>query len=69
MFQSRIDEGKRKGIPKELGKGVITVYVVGSRIQALTGNDNRQNARVIVLDDEGKIIDFYDRGFSVAALK
>ncbi|MBF7072109.1 hypothetical protein ISG33_01670 [Glaciecola sp. MH2013] len=69
MFSGFIDNGMRKGIPKELWKGVVTVYEDGDKIQRFTGNINPNNARVMLLDAQGKILYFYDRGFSVAALK
>ena len=68
MFSTFIDEGMRKGIPKELWGGVITIYSDGDEIQEFTGNENPNNARVILLSKDGKIEYFYDRGFSVAAL-
>ena len=68
MFSTFIDNGMRKGIPKELWKGVITVYEDGELIQEFTGNENPNNARVLLLDKDGVIIYFYDRGFSVSAL-
>ncbi|MFY8298872.1 hypothetical protein AAEU28_08905 [Pseudoalteromonas sp. SS15] len=68
MFSTQIDEGMRRGIPKELWGGVITIYEDGEKIQAFTGNENPNNARVMLLDKNGKIIYFYDRGFSVSAL-
>jgi cytochrome oxidase Cu insertion factor (SCO1/SenC/PrrC family) len=58
----------RAGIPKPLWKGVVTVYKDGEIIQAFTGNDTPNNARVILIDKNGKIIHFYDQGFSVNAL-
>ncbi len=68
FFETQINSGMRKGIPKELWKGVITIYDDGDKIQQFTGNTNPNNARVVLLDDKGQIIFFYDRGFSVAAL-
>ena len=68
MFSTVIDDGMRKGIPKELWKGVITVYKDGESIQAFTGNENPNNARAILLNEDGVIIYFYDDGFSVDAL-
>ena len=68
MFATKIDEGMRRGIPKELWKGVITVYKDGDTLQRFTGNTNPNNARVILLDNEGIIQFFYDGGFSVTAL-
>ncbi|MBF0235000.1 MAG: hypothetical protein HQK65_18485 [Desulfamplus sp.] len=68
LFREKIDEGMRRGIPKELWKVVITVYDDGAKVQEFTGNESPRNARVLLLDEEGAIIFFYDRGFSVPAL-
>mgnify|MGYP006073287699 FL=1 len=68
MFSTMIDNGMRKGIPKALWKGVITVYEDGEKIQAFTGNEKPNNARVLLLDENGVILYFYDQGFSVNAL-
>ena len=68
MFKSTIDNGMRKGIPKELWGGVITIYGDGAMVQEFTGNENPNNARVLLLDQQGKVIYFHDRGFSVPAL-
>jgi len=68
FFKPYIDEGMRKGIPKELWKGVITIYAGGDQVQKFTGNENPNNARVIVLGPGGKALFFHDRGFSVGAL-
>jgi hypothetical protein len=68
MFSTFIDQGMRSGIPKELWGGVITVYADGAELQEFTGNENPNNARVLLLDKNGKIIYFFDRGFSVFAL-
>jgi len=68
MFSTFIDDGMRRGIPKQLWKGVITVYADGDKVQQLTGNQNPNNARVMLLDEQGVIIMLYDQGFSVEAL-
>ena len=68
MFSTFIDNGMRKGIPKSLWKGVITIYEDGDSVQAFTGNTNPNNARVVLLDEQGKIIYFYDEGFAVEPL-
>lgn len=68
MFRTFIDNGMRKGIPKELWKGVVTIYSDGDKIQRFTGNQNPNNARVLLLNKDGVIEYFYDRGFSVDAL-
>ncbi|MDP5032140.1 MAG: hypothetical protein NWQ54_18835 [Paraglaciecola sp.] len=68
MFSTFIDSGMRSGIPKELWKGVVTVYEDGDKVQEFTGNQKPNNARVMLLDEHGTIIYFYDRGFAVDAL-
>ncbi|MBU2918151.1 hypothetical protein KO505_09270 [Psychrosphaera sp. F3M07] len=68
MFSTVIDNGMRKGIPKELWKGVATVYADGEKVQKFTGNENGNNARVALLNKEGVVVYFYDEGFSVSAL-
>ncbi|TMM43956.1 hypothetical protein [Colwellia ponticola] len=68
MFSTVINNGMRAGIPKPLWKGVITVYEDGETVQALTGNERPNSARVILLDNKGDILYFYDGGFSVDAL-
>lgn len=68
MFSTVIDNGMRAGIPKPLWKGVVTVYKDGDKVQAFTGNERPNSARVILLDRGGNILHFYDEGFSVDAL-
>ncbi|MCL1036115.1 hypothetical protein L2750_02955 [Shewanella submarina] len=69
MFETQINNGMRAGIPKALWGGVITVFEDGDKMQALTGNMNPNNARVLLLDSKGKIRFFYDEGFAVVPLK
>ncbi|MEL7371944.1 MAG: hypothetical protein AAFN74_23670 [Myxococcota bacterium] len=65
MFASNIDEGMRRGIPKEDWATVVTVYGDAAKIARFTGNsDRRQNTRVVVLDEEGVVRYFHDRGYS-----
>jgi hypothetical protein len=68
MFSTMIDNGMRAGIPKPLWKGVVTVYKDGEQVQAFTGNENPNNARVVLLNEKGIVLYFYDEGFSVKAL-
>ena len=68
MFSTFIDNGMRAGIPKELWKGVITIYQDGELVQEFTGNEDPNNARVILINAKSEILYFYDDGFSVAAL-
>lgn len=68
MFSTLINDGMRSGIPKELWAGVITLYEDGDAMQAFTGNERANNARVLLINKTGNIIYFYDRGFSVEAL-
>ena len=67
LLKDKIDSGMRRGIPSELWSSVITVYNDGETIQKFTGNENPNNARVLLIK-EAKVKFFYDRGFSVSAL-
>lgn len=68
MFSTTIDDGMRRGIPKEIWKGVITIYEDGDAVQQFTGNENPNNTRVLLLDKNGVIRYFHDRGFAITAL-
>lgn len=68
MFSTVFDDSMREGIPKLIWKGVITVYKDGDRVQRYTGNLKPKNARMLLINTQGEVIHFYDRGFSVDAL-
>lgn len=68
IFERSIDEGMREGIPENLWKVVITVYEDGEQIHQWSGNQYPLNARVILLDQSGKVRFFHDRGFSAQDL-
>ena len=68
MFSTMINNGMRAGIPKSLWKGVVTVYKDGEKVQSYTGNEDPNNTRVVLLDENGTVLYFYDDGFSVEAL-
>lgn len=64
-----IDSGMRSGIPKEDWNSVVTLYGFGaSKIVDFTGNEKPRNIRVLLLDGEGRVRWFHDRGFSAAKL-
>jgi hypothetical protein len=68
VISGKIDAGMRSGIPEELWKIVVKVYNDAEKLIELTGNERPLSGRVIVLDKDGKVVYFHDRGFSVAAL-
>jgi hypothetical protein len=68
VISGYIDAGMRSGIPEDLWKVVVTVYGDASKIVEFTGNADPINARVLVLDADGRVLMMHDRGFSVAAL-
>ena len=69
LIGGMIDSGMRSGIPSELWGGVMTVYDDAEKVQAFTGTENELPSRVLLLDAEGKVIYFHDRGFSPFELK
>jgi hypothetical protein len=69
MFSGTIDSGMRSGIPNEDWGSVVTVYGAGAaELVRFTGNENGGNARVMLLDDEGFVLWFHDRGYSATKL-
>lgn len=64
-FSNQIDSGMQSGIPSEDWPSVITVYGgEGAKIVAFSGNEKPRNARVFLLDAQGKVVWFHDRGYS-----
>lgn len=62
-----IDDGMRSGIPEEDWAVVVTLYGSAAEpVAELTGTTNGRLARVILLDEAGKVAWFYDRGYSAA---
>lgn len=68
-ISSTIDNGMRAGIPSEDWGSVVTIYGSDAgKIREMTGDENGRNMRVILLDQEGHVRWFHDRGFSAAQL-
>ena len=68
LISKKIDDGMRSGIPEELWTAVVTVYEEADKIIQFIGNEDGLNARVFLLDEEGRVVFLHDRGFSVPAL-
>lgn len=65
LLAGTIDEGMRGGIPSEDWGSVVTVYDDADPIARFTGNDQRRrNTRVVVLNADGVVVFFHDRGYS-----
>ncbi len=69
LIAPRIDEGMRSGIPSEDWGSVVTIYDDADRIVEFTGNEKPRNARVLLIGEDGTVAWFFDRGYSVSALK
>jgi hypothetical protein len=66
LAKSFINEGMRRGIPQEDWGAVVTVYNDAAKIREFLGNEGGRNAHVALLDSEGKLRWFHNRGFSPA---
>jgi hypothetical protein len=66
-FSGWIDDGMRSGIPENLWAAVVTVYG-DDAITEWTGTEQANNARVVLLDGQGRAAWFWDQGFSPDAL-
>ena len=70
LFSGMIDDGMRRGIPRDDWAGVITLYGDdAARVATATGDENPLPARVLLLDATGRIAWFRDQGFSPRGLK
>ena len=69
MIGGWIDNGMRRGIPSEDWGAVVTVYGDAKKIQRFTGTKDGLPGRVLLLDREGKVIFYHDRGYSVGSLQ
>lgn len=68
LFSGYIDGGMRRGIPEEDWGGVVTVYGDGDAIARFTGNADGLPGRIVLLDANGSVAFFHDRGFSPGTL-
>ena len=48
---------------------MVTVYDEAAPIVEFTGNENGSNGRVLLLDKQGKVVWFADRGYSAGQVK
>ena len=64
IISNQINSGMRSGIPEGDWKIVFTVYEDAMKIAKFLGNTKPRNARVVLLDSEGKVQWFHDQGFS-----
>ncbi|MBK6939344.1 MAG: hypothetical protein IPH13_03930 [Planctomycetes bacterium] len=69
MFAGMIDEGMRGGIPSEDWGSVVTVYDDAEPIADLLGRAPTSNGRIVLLDANGVVVWFHDRGYSASKLK
>ena len=69
MASGFINDGMRSGIPEEDWKSVVCVYGDADAIVRFTGNETPLPGRVFLLDAEGRVVFFHDRGYSVASLQ
>lgn len=68
MFANVINNGMRSGIPEEDWGIVATVYDDADAIAKFLGNEVPLPARVVLLNKEGKVAFFHDRGYSASTL-
>ena len=69
VIAGTIDEGMRSGIPSEDWGVVVTLYGSdANKLVELTGNENGRNIRVLLVDADGVVRWFHDRGFSAGKL-
>ena len=69
MIQGTIDDGMRKGIPSEDWASVVTLYGSAAKpVAEFTGNENPRNGRIMLIGPDGKVLWFWDQGFSASRM-
>ncbi len=69
LFAGTIDSGMRNGIPSEDWGVVVTLYGDAARqVFDFTGGVSDRNARVLLLDGEGRVAWHHSRGYSARLL-
>jgi len=69
MFGGYIDAGMRRGIPMEDWFSVVTLYAEAKPVAEFTGNEDGLPGRVVLLDGDGRVVFFHDRGYSLGTLQ
>lgn len=64
MIQTYINNGMRRGIPKEDWGSVVNIYEDAELLIKAFGNERPQSARVVALGKRGEILWTSDRGYS-----
>lgn len=65
MIGGYIDNGMRAGIPSEDWQAVVTLYGSDAgKVAQFTGTEGGNNMRVVLLDADGTVLWFHDRGYS-----
>ena len=64
LFADQIDGGMRRGIPREDWPAVVTLYDDAERVTTFLGTEGKDNARVVLLDPQGRVVWIQDRGYS-----
>lgn len=68
LFAGTIDAGMRSGIPQEDWAIVVTIYDDADAVARFLGNETPLPARVVLLDQDGDVAFFHDRGYSTGTL-
>jgi hypothetical protein len=69
LFSGTIDSGMRKGIPEEDWGGVVTLFGSDAKtVYRFTGEHSDRNARVLLLDADGRVDWYHERGYSARLL-
>jgi hypothetical protein len=69
IFARSIREELRQGTPPERRWSVLTTFADAEKLAGFTGVENPVPARVLLLDDTGRVAFFHDRGYSAEALR
>lgn len=69
IFRSKHAEALGRGVPDEDPSSVITVYAEAEAFGGFTGTVRPDRARLLLLDERGRVTWFHDSGFCEEALE
>ncbi|TDJ68568.1 MAG: hypothetical protein E2O39_12985 [Planctomycetota bacterium] len=69
IFRSKHAVRLGRGVPDEDPSSVVTLYAEAEVIGRFTGTEHPQHARLLLLDERGRVTWFHDSGFSGEATR
>jgi len=64
LWRDRLEDAIRNALPESYWPGVVTLYDDAPEVAGFTGNRHGSTARVLLLDEQGRVVFFNADGFN-----